>query len=230
MTEPKRPDWTPWLPELPDGWTAGPAPYTATVHLRAVPDPDDGDDDEIVQAANRSAEEAAERRWHRVVPQRFHSATPSDWPPDVAEPLRTWGRNPDGRNLVLVGPTGTGKTRAACAAVRRAVYDHLEVLFQPVPELLDGLRPGGTTDLWDTLVDCDRLVLDDLGSERPTDWTAERLYAVVNRRWNDCRPVVATTNLDAATLADHLGERTFSRLVGGALVVRLAGHDRRRNP
>lgn len=227
MTEPKRPEWA---VALPDGWTAGPAPYTATVHLHAVPDPDDGEDAELIAAAARSADEARLRRWHRVVPQRFHLATPADFTPEVADPLRAWGRNPDGRNLVIVGPTGTGKTRAACAAVRRAVWDALEVVFLSVPELLDQLRPGGPADAWEAYTECDRLVVDDLGAERPTDWTSERLYALVNRRWNDCRPLVATTNLDPSALADHLGERTFSRLVGGALVLRLAGQDRRRQP
>ena len=62
-----------------------------------------------------------------------------------------------------------------------------------------------------------------------TEWTAERLYALINRRWLEVRPTVCTTNLDPDQLREAVGERVFSRLVGnGAVVLRLTGHDRRR--
>jgi DNA replication protein DnaC len=72
------------------------------------------------------------------------------------------------------------------------------------------------------------LLIDDLGTERANEWTGERLYAVVNRRWLADLPTIATSNLEPEQLEEALGERTYSRLVGGALVLRIAGQDRRR--
>lgn len=204
--------------------------------LRLVPpsasvlDPDDGDDPEFIAAAARGRERAREARWHRAIPQRFHRVTVDFYSPAVRDALNEWAADTAGRNLVLFGPVGVGKTGAAIAACRRASDDGLEVRFCPVVEMLDMLRPGGPPDAFDAMIDVDRLIVDDLGSEKPTDWTGERLYALLNRRWLDQRPTIATTNLDPTALAAHIGERLYSRLVGNdAVCVRLTGPDRRRN-
>lgn len=186
-------------------------------------------------------------RWLQTIPSRFADAKLSDftdWPAKLADDLAEWAAAPRGRNLVLWGSVGCGKTHAGVAACRPAVFDHhLDVKFAPVVELLDELREQGGDagrEAMHAAMDVDLLLLDDSGGERPTDWTAERLYAIVNRRWLEQRPVVATTNLpltakvvpegySGPTLEEALGVRTFSRLVGsGAVVRRLVGPDRRR--
>jgi DNA replication protein DnaC len=169
--------------------------------------------------------------WSTIIPSRFARASLDDLPDgEVRSCLEEWSRSPQGRNLVLLGPVGTGKTHAAVAACRPAHYSGLTVQFSPLVELLDSLRPQSREEmsLWD-LVDIDRLIIDDLGSERPTDWTAERLYALLNRRWLEERPTIVTTNLEASALEEAVGPRSFSRLVGNdAVVLRLSGKDRRR--
>lgn len=200
---------------------------------RATPDallPDDYDD---LPTHAQLLEHKREATWQRAIPNRFQWATLADFTDqdaDVRDGLHDWAIKPDGRNLVLLGPVGVGKTHAAVAATRPAHFDHgTDVRFLPVVELLDLLRPGGPEGALYDLADTDLLVLDDLGSERPTEWTAERLYALINRRWLEERPTVCTTNLEPDPLREALGERVFSRLVGnGAVVLRLAGHDRRR--
>jgi DNA replication protein DnaC len=131
---------------------------------------------------------------------------------------------------VLLGPVGVGKSHAAVAATRGLHHDGHEVQFLPVVELLDLLRPGGPERALYDLANLDVLIVDDLGSERGTDWTAERLYALVNRRWLEETPTVFTSNLSPPDLQDALGERTFSRIVGNdAVTLTLSGRDRRRN-
>lgn len=190
------------------------------------------DGDECADAAlgAREIDALRLRVWHARIPQRFHRAGLDDLDGQAGDAIREWAIEPAGRNLVIVGPVGVGKTHAAIAAARPAAMRGLEVRFAPVVDLLDQLRPGGVgPPLIDALADVDRLILDDLGSERPTEWTAERMYSVINRRWMEARPTVATSNLAPELLAEAVGERTFSRLIGdGALVVRLAGNDRRR--
>jgi DNA replication protein DnaC len=186
-------------------------------------------------AAERDAGIAEQRAsaWRTICPQRFHRATLDDLDGPVVRQIAEWREQHPRPNLVLTGPVGTGKTHAALAAVRDDyLVRGLGVRFLTIVEALDLLRPGGPDGAMDDLLDVPRLVLTDLGAERPTDWTAERLYALIDRRWMEERPVIADTNLEpgpGGPLCTHLGERTYSRLVGSdAVVVRLGGKDRRR--
>lgn len=202
-------------------------------------DPDDHEHpDEIEAATLLGYERSRAIRWARVAPARFADADLADFAgrpfhSDLAE----WAVLPAGRNLVLFGPVGVGKSRAALAACRPANDNGLEVRYLLVAEALDLLRPGGPDGALDDLSGCDRLILDDLGSERPTDWTAERLGILLDRRWRDERPTVVTTNLELDSddarneILAALGPRSYSRVVGdGALVLRLTGPDRRLHP
>lgn len=196
--------------------------------------------------AEREGYEAVlrETRWQRTIPERFLHADFDIFGsahPDVAPRVAGWTLNPRGRNLVLLGPVGVGKSYAAVATAR-ALFDlgH-SVAFWSVVDLLDAFRPGGHDGVTpESLARDDVLVLDDLGGERPTEWTSERLYAVINQRWIKERSIIATSNLPATkrvapkgyaglTLDEYLGDRSFSRLIGNdALVTRLSGPDRRR--
>lgn len=202
----------------------------AALH-RATPDallPDDYDD--LPAAVGSMMADRRQATWQRAIPNRFLWAHLDDLDPAEAAKVGEWAADPRGRNLLLLGPVGVGKSHAAVAAVRPAHFDHgSDVRFLPVVELLDLLRPGGPDGALYDLADTDVLVIDDLGTERATDWTDERLYAVINRRWLEERPTVATTNLEPKALREALGARTYSRLVGNcAAVVTLTGPDRRR--
>lgn len=215
----------------------------ALERLRSGEIPDELEHDDEPGAAATVAEHRA-ARWRQVCPQRFHRAslewTAGQHGPDVVGALCDWSAMSPRPNLLILGPVGTGKTGAALSVCARDWFDAgLAVQFWPVVELLDGLRPDGDADM-DDMMDVPRLILDDLGAEKPSEWTAERLYVLVNRRWLEERPIVATSNLPATTstappgyvgdvLEDRIGERLFSRLVGDeAVVVNLAGRDRRR--
>jgi DNA replication protein DnaC len=185
--------------------------------------------DEALMLGVHTVEDVARARWQRVIPQRFTRACLADLDESIRGDVTEWGHNAQGRNLVLFGAVGTGKTHAAVAALRAPSWRGLDIEFVPAVEMFDRLRPGGDEDALDVLCEVDRLVIDDLGAERPTDWTAERLYLVVNRRWLDERPTVVTTNLDPREFEVEIGPRMFSRLVGNdAMTLRLTGPDRRR--
>lgn len=190
------------------------------------------------QARQRAAERQAEIRRIRLdrfaaeIPARFASAALGDLPEPRRSEISSWCDGPEGRNLILSGPVGCGKTHAAIAALREILPGCLSWKICSVVELLEELRPGGPEGALDRACSVSVLLLDDLGAERPTDWTAERLAAVIDRRWLDQRPIVATTNLSlgpTGELIEALGERSYSRLVGsGAVVLQLTGDDRRR--
>lgn len=176
-------------------------------------------------------DDARRRRWAALVPERFETATLDDLDAKIAGPITNWVADPAHRNLILLGGgLGVGKTHAALAAARARMIDHSDsVKFAPTVELLDSLRPGTTDpDAYDDAIGCDLLVLDDVGTEKPSEWTGERLYAIVNRRWLECRPIIATSNLTTREqLETALGPRVMSRLAHDAVVIGVGGRDRR---
>lgn len=183
-------------------------------------------------AAVRAAHlaDTSAERWQRMVPPKYRGATLDLLEAKPRELLSEWAFGPEGRNVLVAGPVGVGKTFAAFAAVRPFVEAGSSVVFWPTVRLLDALRPGGDDLAYTTAMACDLLVLDDLGAERVTDWSAERFYAIVNERWMYDRPIIVTTNAASSDeLANLTGERLRSRLLGHRdVVVRLAGDDRRR--
>lgn len=161
-------------------------------------------------------------------PARFRDARPDDLSGPVANLHRQWLDGGMTANVLLLGSVGVGKTHAACALAYEAWAVRSRVWFVPVVELLDLLRPDGDPQALDRATKVDVLVLDDLGGERPTDWTGERLYAVVNRRWLEQRPTIVTSNLEPKALEQAVGPRVWSRLYHDALRVSIGGSDRRK--
>jgi DNA replication protein DnaC len=167
------------------------------------------------------------------VPVRFAHAALEDFTGEPHDMVRAWLAVAGG--FMISGPVGTGKTHLAIAAARAS---EKQFLFFPVVEVLDAMRPGGDGSITPArLAAVSVLVLDDLGAEKASDWTADRLYAIVNRRWLECKPTIVTTNLllgtpstsgDEGYLIGAVGERLYSRLADGSIGLRLSGADRRR--
>lgn len=177
------------------------------------------------------------------VPQRFRAAV------TVPDAVSGWAwRGFDAQGLYLTGPVGTGKTHAAWMALirwcaetgtRPRGAEHQEtsfptrigptVVFTRMTDLLDDLRPGD--DARRRVRDCQEarlLVLDDVGAEKASEWTQERLYSIIDHRYANCAPLIVTSNLPPGKLADQTGERTASRLAEMCQVVPITGTDRRR--
>jgi DNA replication protein DnaC len=139
----------------------------------------------------------------------------------VEEYLERWEENrEDGRGLYFCGGVGTGKTHLAVAVMKELIQRRrVPSLFVTVPELLDNLRgayndPGRNLDVWmDAVKNADLLVLDDLGSERVTEWVQERIFVIVNHRYREALPTIFTSNIGPKDLAEQLGERTASRII-----------------
>jgi len=168
--------------------------------------------------------------WRGRVPRRFRDATLDS----IADPLYTdllaWVTHDFPRpNLILTGPPGVGKTHAAVAAARARWDLGDDVRFRAVAALMEGLRPDGPDSL-DVLVGVDVLVLDDLGAEKPTDWTRERLDLLIDARWAATLPTIITTNLRPDGLEQVLGPRVWSRVAEqSATAYVVSGADRRRD-
>ena len=149
--------------------------------------------------------------------------------------LEDWEENLEaGKGLYFCGGVGTGKTHLAVAVMNELIRrKRVPSLFVTVPELLDNLRetynkPGRNLDEWmDAVQNAEFLVLDDLGSERPTEWVRERIFVIVNHRYREALPTVFTSNIGPKDLAEQLGERTASRIIAMCDWIALEGDDYR---
>jgi hypothetical protein len=77
-------------------------------------------DPAVREAARVGLEKVRELRWQALIPPRFVHASLTDFTDEVAGALAEWTAQPRGRNLVILGPVGTGKSHAAVDAVRDA--------------------------------------------------------------------------------------------------------------
>ncbi|CAN5133614.1 ATP-binding protein [soil metagenome] len=153
----------------------------------------------------------------------------------VEEYLANWEENrEEGRGLYLCGGVGTGKTHLAVAILNELVRKkRVPSLFVTVPELLDNIRqtynkPGRNLDEWmDAVQNAEFLVLDDLGSERPTEWVRERIFVIVNHRYREALPTVFTSNIGPEELPAQLSARTASRIIAMCEGVEIEGDDYR---
>ena len=136
-----------------------------------------------------------------------------------------------GRGLMLYGSVGTGKTFAACCVVNALIDAGYTAKATNAAEIANGLLgTWNKEDYMAELLECDILLLDDLGIERTTEYMAETLYNVVDGRYRAGRPLIVTTNLTSAQLREPEGigqQRIFSRIKERCIPLPVEGEDRR---
>lgn len=152
--------------------------------------------------------------------------------------------------LLLVGEPGCGKTHLAIAAMRILLSRGFEATFFDYQNLLDCIRSGydpasnsSNREAFQTAMDAEILLLDDLGAHRVTDWVEDTVTSIITYRCNNRKPLIATTNLpdpDAGgmvlpngapnltgkmdyriSLGERIGQRARSRLFEMCRVVRM---------
>lgn len=138
---------------------------------------------------------------------------------EAYEIARRFARDPYGW-LILRGGYGSGKTHLAAAIANEAVDGRAQVLFAVVPDLLDHLRsafapnsPVQYDEMFEGVRTTHLLVLDDLGTESSTPWAQEKLYQIINYRYNYTLPTVITTN----RRLEQIDARIQSRICDQAL-------------
>ena len=132
-----------------------------------------------------------------------------------------FAQNPDGW-LFLIGPNGCGKTHLAAAIANQSLEEGAVVLFAVVPDLLDHLRAAfapNAPEVYDQLFakmrEAELLILDDLGAQQSSSWANEKLFQLLNYRYNMGMPTVITANPKGLQGVD---ERIRSRLSDISLV------------
>jgi DNA replication protein DnaC len=122
--------------------------------------------------------------------------------------------------LIFQGDSGCGKTHLAAAIVNYRYSHGQPALFIVVPDFLDHLRSSFSPDskvsydkYFESVKNASLLVLDDFGKQTTTPWAQEKLYQVINYRYNAKLPTVITTNCST----DELDEPILSRFINPRL-------------
>jgi len=155
----------------------------------------------------------------------------------------------DKEGLFIYGPRGTGKTHFMAALAREHIIHMdpvisrdgesrfniaLAPLFISVPSLLAYIRNTFRKDSKKTEIELidyfsskDFLLLDDLGTEKPTEWVLQTLYQIIDTRYSERKSTIISSNYTLDEIADRLDDRISSRI---AVLKRLnikSGKDRR---
>jgi DNA replication protein DnaC len=199
--------------------------------------------DEMI-AAERVATEADRTRtarrdallsgWHgAAIPARFDSAsfetykaeTPSQQKVLAAcqEYAAQWDDvSKTGRNLILCGLFGTGKTHLSISiarvVARRGDLPFFARTYEAVQFVRESYRPGAQRSERESiarLVDPDLLVLDEVGVQGGGDNEQMILFAILNGRYDACKPTVIVSNEDLSGIEKYLSARVVDRLREG---------------
>ncbi|HEY9408471.1 MAG TPA: ATP-binding protein [Jiangellaceae bacterium] len=138
-----------------------------------------------------------------------------------------------GRSLLLLGPTGTGKTFQAYGAIRELAVTGVAArwVVTTAPDMYAALRPRHGVDSeaeFRRYCSAAVLLVDDLGASKVTEFTEEVNFRLVDHRYKHHLPTLFTSNALPKELNDKLGARVTSRLREMCQNIPVLGQDRRR--
>ncbi len=136
-----------------------------------------------------------------------------------------FAKNPEGW-LVFMGETGCGKTHLAAAIVNFRYEVGKPALFIVVPDFLDHLRSNFSPEskvsydqFFESVKSTPVLVMDDFGEHIETPWVREKIYQIINYRYNSRLPTVITTQYSLDEIMNNLDASVSSRLADRQLSV-----------
>ncbi len=166
-----------------------------------------------------------------IVPPRFQNVSYDDVPEEIKIAFVEQMQKKNG--LFLYGDTGVGKTHIVCALIKNILEEGFDVMFLNTSKFLEQLRQEFNKDsdeesLFKQVLDFKGiLILDDIGAEKVSEWVVERLYIILNERYESMIPVIFTSNLDFEILSARLGARIVSRIAGMTYKIKMGGQDKR---
>lgn len=139
------------------------------------------------------------------------------------------------KSLYLYGATGVGKTFLTNCIAKELIDKSYSVIYVSSIRLFEILanstfKRGSAdevSDLATNLLDCDLLIIDDLGTELVNSFTASSLFNCINERHLRRKSVIISTNLSLAELRANYSERVFSRITSNYTLLKIYGDDLR---
>jgi DNA replication protein DnaC len=132
-----------------------------------------------------------------------------------------------GIGMYLFGTSGGGKSRLAASVANKIIDRGILVCWWNVTSLYLAIQRTFRNDYIgpDILEDCTRaglLILDDMGAEKPSEWTMATMYDIINSRIENVLPTIITSNLTFEELEKKVDSRVMSRLSDKDIFPRIA--------
>ena len=136
-------------------------------------------------------------------------------------------------NLLLIGPTGTGKTHISTAIAGALIHKGYDVIYDSTQNIMSDFESdrfrngyGREENRSEKYLDCTLLIIDDLGTEFSNQFTVSTLYNLLNTRQNKGLATIISTNLSPDELARKYEDRIYSRIIGsGSKILPFEGKD-----
>ena len=139
----------------------------------------------------------------------------------------------NGSGLLLCGNKGTGKTYAAEAIANRVIDQNYLAIFTTFGKIAEkALEVGyeGRREFFESLMNCPLLIIDDVGTERETDYMMETIQRVIDDRDRSFKPLIVTTNFTADEInhpSSGVWQRVWSRIMRTCYPIKCDGNDMR---
>lgn len=120
-------------------------------------------------------------------------------------------------NLLFYGNSGTGKTFLSWCIAKELLDKGFLVVYKTSDDILRALKDikfNNDTDLENLLINCDLLIIDDLGSEQITDFSSTELFTLINKKILKNKKMLISTNLSLPLISKRYSERISSRIIG----------------
>lgn len=136
-------------------------------------------------------------------------------------------------NLLFTGSTGVGKTFLTNCIAGELMDTCHSVIYMTAGDLFEVFSRNkfnyenaqDMRDMYRFILDCDLLIIDDLGTELNNSFTSSQLFYCINERMNMSRSTIISTNLTPARLRDSYTDRVASRIMSGYRIIPLYGQD-----
>lgn len=158
--------------------------------------------------------------------QREHMKNNYEYCKDYAENF-----TPDSQGLFMYGKTGLGKTHLSLAIANEVIDRGYDVYYGSVQSIMDKLeaehfgRLPREDSIKEDILNCDLLIIDDLGTEFSTQFTNAELYNILNSRILASLPTIISTNLSIEEVAERYSQRVASRIIGSTMAIYFCGKD-----
>ena len=134
-------------------------------------------------------------------------------------------------NLFLYGDTGVGKTFLTNCIAKELIDNSYSVIYFSAFEFFDTLaksrfgKDEEADQMNEHILDCDLLIIDDLGTELANSFTVSQLFLCLNERLLRQKSTIISTNLSLESLVEVYSERTFSRITSNYTMLKITGDD-----
>ncbi len=134
------------------------------------------------------------------------------------------------KNLLLLGNTGLGKTHLSLSIAKEVINKGYSVIYGPSDNILSKIEKehfsySAETPYKDSVLNCDLLIIDDLGTEFLTQYTLSTIYNLINNRLISGKATIISTNYSIDDLEKKYTPRVTSRIMGSYITKLLKGND-----